>query len=142
MECEVCGSAVHSPKRVRIDGIEMLACGECAKLGIVLEVPMEARQKKQGFAPNAPYAQRNYIPHKIGLQPNPKFEEVILVDKFGMKIQQARQKLGWTREELAKKLYEKESTMHRIELSEFKPSNGLLAKIEKLLGIELKERED
>ncbi|MFA4906871.1 MAG: multiprotein-bridging factor 1 family protein [archaeon] len=127
MECELCGRPALNARRVRIEGIEMLACEECARLGRVILGSTE---------------QKRFAPKKIFFPSGESRDETVLVDKFGLKVQQARQKLGWTREETAKKLFEKESTLHRIELSEFKPSNVLLGKIEKLLAIDLKEKEE
>ncbi len=63
-----------------------------------------------------------------------------VVADYGAAIKKARQKKSLTVEELAKRIFEKASTLHRVESQALAPSDGLIQKLEKELGINLKEQ--
>lgn len=65
-------------------------------------------------------------------------EEMIIVDNYGRKITEAREKLNLTREEFARRIKEKESVIKRVESEEMQPDDELTEKIEKFLNIKLK----
>jgi uncharacterized protein (TIGR00270 family) len=64
-------------------------------------------------------------------------EEIIIIDNYGKKIIEAREKINLTREEFAKRIKEKESVIKRVENEEMKPDDKLTEKIEKFLDIKL-----
>jgi len=66
-------------------------------------------------------------------------KETVFVDKYGKKIIEARKNINLTREEFAKKINEKESVIKRVEKEEMMPDDKLTKKIERFLGIKLKE---
>ncbi len=120
MRCEVCGREAKL-MRVEIEGAELLVCSKCASLGKIL---------RDSQAPKTSNIKYDY-----------KLEEpFVLVENYGELIRKAREKLGLTREQLAKKLFEKESVIQRIEANELEPSNELVLKLEKTLGITLREQ--
>jgi putative transcription factor len=45
---------------------------------------------------------------------------------------------GWTREELARRVFEKESVIQRIESNSLTPSDELIEKLERVLSIKLR----
>jgi len=57
-------------------------------------------------------------------------------------IRQAREKKGWSREELGEKLYEKASVVSRLESGKMVPDLKLAKKIEKTLNLILIEKND
>jgi putative transcription factor len=61
-----------------------------------------------------------------------------LVEDYGKRIQQARMQRGWTREELARRVFEKESVIQRIESNSLTPSDELIEKLERVLSIKLR----
>ncbi|MCS7143330.1 MAG: multiprotein-bridging factor 1 family protein [Aigarchaeota archaeon] len=62
-----------------------------------------------------------------------------IVDEYGSRIREARERLGLTREELASRIQEKASYVKKIENGEAKPSVSLARKIERVLKIKLLE---
>ena len=65
-------------------------------------------------------------------------DETVMIDNYGKKIIEAREKTNLTREEFAKKINEKESVIKRIESEEMRPNDKLLEKIERFLDIKLR----
>jgi len=133
MECEICGRSCDSPVEVEIDGATMLVCDNCVSLGV--------RVKSRGLEKTE---RGVFIPRKRpAFSPLKKLEDfdigLSLASDYGERIRKAREKRGWKREELAKKLFEKESVLHRVESGHFKPEDKLIGKIESLLSISLKE---
>jgi putative transcription factor len=66
-------------------------------------------------------------------------EETVFVDNYGELIVESRKKMNLTREEFAKKINERESLIKRIESEKMRPDDKLSEKIEKFLGIKLKQ---
>ncbi len=136
MECELCGAECGSPVEVEVEGARMFVCEKCASMG--KRIRSRGLQKSEHGA---------FIPYrKPAFSPVKKSENLDLglsiASDFGERIRRAREKRGWKREELAKKLFEKESVMHRIEAGNFKPDDRLIERIESLLGISLREKEE
>ncbi|MEM4663259.1 MAG: multiprotein bridging factor aMBF1 [Candidatus Diapherotrites archaeon] len=126
MLCEVCGKKTAKLYRAEIEGAELSVCEECSKLGKVL---MDRRND----------AAQPKIRKKITQKPDIK-EPPVLVENFGLEVKKAREKLGLTREELAKKIFEKESLLVRIENTNFEPEEKVVRKLEKVLGVKLLEQ--
>ena len=101
----------------------MTTCSECAKFGKVQREP--AKPKKRRPVNRAPRIR----------EPS---EEVI--ENYNKIIREAREKKGWSREELAEKLYEKASVVNRIESGKMIPDIKLARKFEKTLHIKLIEK--
>ena len=72
--------------------------------------------------------------------PREPAEEV--VENFKDIVRQAREKKGWSREELGDKIYEKASVVNRIESGKMVPDLKLARKIEKIMKIVLIEKTD
>jgi len=119
-DCEVCGR-----KNARIialvEGLKMRVCENCSKFGKVLEVEKEKLKEK-----------KIQLPEEIEVEED-------LVEDYAGRVKSAREKKGWTREELAAKLNEKESFLKKVELGEMPPTDRLAEKLEKALGIKLYE---
>ena len=74
-------------------------------------------------------------------KPRTIFEtEEDLAPGYGKIIRDARAKKNLTVEELARKVFEMASFMHRVENESIRPGIGLAKKIEKALGVEIIER--
>lgn len=133
MRCEVCGRRIIGPPyKAMIEGAKMLVCGECVKLGSVYwEAKTEPRLKK--------VAKRLPTPiQPTRKQPSITVEENLeLIDDFGSKIRQAREKLGFSHEDLGKKISEKVSVLRKIESGKMTPDNLLVEKLQHSLRIKL-----
>ena len=114
-ECEICGK--QATKKAKIDGIVLDVCDECAKLGEV-------------------------ISSRVSLKPKRKVQEIpessLYIDSdFPKIISNAREKLGLTREEVAKKLNERESVISKIERGELLPTLDFARKLEIFFKVKL-----
>ena len=124
MRCEICGKKiVGNPMKTKIESSIMTTCTECAKFGKIQREP--AKPRKHRPVNRAPRIR----------EPS---EEVI--ENYNKIIRDAREKKGWSREELAEKLYEKASVVNRIESGKMIPDIKLARKLEKTLHIILIEK--
>ncbi|MBI4155105.1 TIGR00270 family protein [Candidatus Woesearchaeota archaeon] len=116
-ECELCGkSAALSP--ALIENTKFLVCPSCLQHGIKLAEEFKPTIQKTAL-------KRKEEPISI------------FVEDFHKKIKTSREKLNLTQEELAKKLNEKVSIIHKLESDSFYPSINLVKKLENLLRITL-----
>jgi len=123
MQCEICGKA-QAEFEAEIDGAKLLVCNACKKFSSqsreLSKKPFKTESQEKPFAPEL----------DEGLQ---------IIQGFGQKIRQAREKNGMTLKELALKLFEKQSTLQRIENNNLLPTNEQIKKLEKALNIKLKQ---
>ena len=122
MQCEMCGSE-KDLVRAKIEGTELKVCRKCSEFGKVLgPVIKEVEEKK---------------PENIE-EEEPEVVEMV-VSNFSEIIRNKREKLRLNQKDFARKLNEKESIIHKIENSSFKPSLSMARKLESLLNIKLIE---
>lgn len=120
--CEMCGKQ-DKLFRTMVEGAEMKLCKDCSRFGKVLAAPKIVIKKE------SPKAKQESKPEII---------EVIVPD-YGKIVKEKREKLGLKQEDLAKKINEKESIIHKIEAGAFEPSIILAKKLEGFLKIKLIE---
>jgi putative transcription factor len=127
MRCEICGKKIiGTPVKTKIESSIMLTCNECSKFGKV--------QK----APPTPTGKRTPTQRRKTFRPREPAYEV--VEDFNTLIRKAREKKGWSREDLGEKVYEKVSVIHRLESGRMVPDLKLARKLERSLGIRLLEK--
>lgn len=127
MQCDLCGKEEELFK-ASIEGVEMNVCKKCGGFGKILgpvetERTAERPRKKKRYREEE---QKRVVERVVG--------------DFGERVKKRREEKGWTQEELAEKIAEKESVIHKIESGHFEPSMQLTRKIERFLGIKLTER--
>jgi len=131
MECEICGKETDEVKQIKLDGTTLIACVECAAFGQELD-----EEPKRVAKPVEPIK---------AIRP-PRFQEeeldigLEIVSDYGKRIRKAREAKELMVKDLAMKIFEKESLLHRIENQSIKPSDAIIKKLEKELGIELKKK--
>lgn len=124
------------PQKVVIEGARMSVCMDCSKHGTMIwkdEPKPKFVIKPKGPRPQVVRAQTQ--PRKA-VEPSPD-ATVELVENFGAKVRQAREKLGLSHEALAKKLSEKVSRLKKIEMQKMVPDNILSTKLEHALKVKL-----
>ena len=127
MRCEICGKKiVEKPIKTKIEGSIMLTCKDCSKFGKVQREP--SKPKRPGAARGI---KRQYKP----VEP---VNEVL--ENYNEIIRMAREKKGWSREELGEKIYEKASVVSRIESGKMVPDIKLAKKFERILNVKLIEK--
>lgn len=129
MQCDMCGKET-SLLRTIVEGTEMNVCDSCSKYGKVL-----SRFKSRKELDEEKIRVEKYLEKR-------KFEKEhapveIVVSNYGQIIRHKREKMGLTQIEFARKLNEKESTIHKMESGSFRPSLELAKKIERQLNIKL-----
>lgn len=130
MRCEICGKKViGKPVRTKIENSIMLTCNECSKFG---KVQREPPKPKRGPGMRAPAGGRRSFRSK-----EPTHE---VVEDYQTIIRQAREKKGWSREDLGEKIYEKVSVINRLESGKMVPDLKLARKLERTLKITLLEK--
>lgn len=124
MRCEICGKKVLGrPIRIKIEGSLMQTCQECSKLGKVQKEPQRAPRPRA--TPRRPRVRE------------PSYE---ISEDFNITVRMAREKKGWSREDLAKKVNEKSSVINRIESGKMVPDIKLARKLEKILNVTLLDK--
>lgn len=132
MNCEICGKKIVGfPARVTVERSVLLVCQDCSKFGT--RVDRATAKKLESAAPKP--GPRKVIIKKPKKE---KFEEFVLVKNYGELIRRGRESAGLSREELAKRLGEKESVLRRIESGEMYPTADLTNRLERLLKINLR----
>lgn len=137
MICEMCGKNVTFLRKVTIEGVLLEVCTECAKFGI--ESKKEAPKEQ---APKPIIAQRLEVREKR-TRPRDvleRFEKEDIVEDFAQRIRDAREKSGMSRKELAMKINERVTVLSKIEAGQMRPDEKFIAKLQKELGIVLKEK--
>jgi len=132
MDCEICGKEIGKLRQTIVDGNTLFVCEKCASFGKekVIEKTEEPLQRPapQKIIPPQEFRGKEF---DLGLE---------IVDDFGKQIRTAREAKGLTTKELAMKIFEKESLLHRIENQAIKPSDEMIKKLGKQLGIQLKKK--
>jgi len=131
--CEVCGRKIRGQaSKVIIERAKLVVCNNCAKHGTGSWVEPKSGPKisstSNRSASTTGSKNKNKIDTDDYLEP---------VEKFHIKVKQARiaQKLSY--EELGRKLNVKVSMLKKIEKGKIVPENRLLRKIEHVLHVKL-----
>jgi putative transcription factor len=123
--CEMCGAEQPRLRSTSVEGTLLMLCDRCARFGT--EVRRPAVRKVARPSPRRPAAL-------------PEESEYDLALDFPDRIRKARESRGWKREELARKINEKLSIIEKLEKGKMRPDDALISKLEKALGIRLRER--
>lgn len=127
MQCDMCG-ADKPLILVDIEGTELNVCNVCAQHGKPIRQRQSPRSNQRSFGNNRRAPRRE----------EPRMQESIVED-FAKKLRDARSKLGVKQEEIAKKIAEKESVVHKLETGILEPTVRLARKLERLYSIKLIE---
>jgi len=146
MICEMCGKDVDALTRVRVEGSVLELCADCSKFGTAI-APMPGVA-----APSVPTARPGSVAAMSTIDDRVRggagrfqerdlyreLPEMDLAPDWGKRIRVAREHLGWTPEDLAKKLNEKKSVILKLEGGGFRPPDAIIRKIEHQLKIRLR----
>ena len=137
MICELCGADVPRLKNVAIDATILSVCSNCSRFGDEVSTPA-LRQSTMPpiIAQRLEARQRRMTPKDVYAQGG----ELELVDDFPQRIRQARDSRGWKQADLGAKINERASVIAKLESGAITPGDALVRKIERELGIRLKER--
>ncbi|WJI09078.1 TIGR00270 family protein [Methanobacterium sp. CWC-01] len=131
MRCEICGKKIiGQPIKTKIESSVMNTCKECSKFGKVQREPPR---------PQGQFRRTSSGPGRKFRSTKPSYE---VIEDYNKVVRESREKKGWSREELAEKIYEKVSVINRIESGRMIPDMKLSRKLEKILGITILEKTD
>ena len=143
MLCEMCGNDVESVARIRIEGSVLRLCPNCAKFGEPVDpVPPPVTSNL-----SAPLRSRPLVAASRPAGGPRRMEERDLYGEIGelelaadwsKRVRTAREGLGWTPEDLGKKLNEKKSVVLKLESGHIRPPDTLVRKLEHLLKVRLR----
>lgn len=137
MQCEICGADIRGkPISITIDNSELLVCPKCAQYGKPTEKRAPVSRKISPVT--------RVVPRTLK-KPQKDFFDILkdeLLDNYEQIIKDAREAKGWSQEELAKKIKEKESLVKKIERREIVPEDSVRKKLEYTLNIRLMEHVD
>ncbi|UCE80921.1 MAG: TIGR00270 family protein [Methanobacteriota archaeon] len=137
MVCEMCGKNVTFCKKVMIEGVLLEVCTECAKFGT------EVDKKHMGETGPKPVIEQRLEQRERRFKPKDVYSEEgaeELVEDYPSRVRNARARKGITQKELAMKLNEKQTIISKVESGSMRPDEKLIKKLQKELGIALKER--
>ena len=137
MVCELCGKDITFCKKVVIEGVHLEVCTECAKFGI------EAEKRRPEESGPKPVVKQRLERREKRFTPRDVYAEAgteELVDDYASRVRNARSRKGITQKELAMKLNEKQTIISKVESGSMRPDEKLIRKLQKELGIVLKER--
>ena len=125
INCDLCGKVEDSLARALIEGVELEVCSACIKFG-------------KAIAPIRRYSPKEQ--HKMLQKAEIKEEKItLLVENYPEIIKKKRELMGLSQQDFARRINEKESTVHHMETGTFEPPMSLAKKLEKILGIKLIE---
>jgi len=126
MICEICGRHFNSGVRIQLEGSIVSACDNCASYGKVVSKVVTVKEKPKTPESSAPvYDMQDVEPKET------------LVEDWGLKIKNAREKRNLKQSDLARLINEPESLVHRLESGRIEPNETLVKKLEKKLNIKL-----
>jgi len=133
MSCELCGKENRGCRVALVEGVKMNLCPDCLKhhgAGVQESNHPSTNVQRAVFK-----RARKSAPKDIY-----KDMEKELVSNWSDVIKKARKKKGLTREELGFKIEERTVTISKIENEDLRPSDKIVKKLEKELGISLLEK--
>ncbi len=141
MLCELCGKEVDQTVRVRIEGTVLSVGPECEKFGVRVD-PVPTAPAASGWA-NRPTGAPATRVGATGRRMEERdlyteIGELELAPDWPKRVRVAREGLGWTPEDLGKKLNEKKSVILKIESGGLNPPDALVRKLERLLKTRLR----
>ena len=113
----------------------MSVCPSCAKFGVEVAGHATEVTGRSRVLQGLEERQARAKPRDIFQQMDTE-----LVEDFGKRIREARQRKGLTQEELAKKLAERQSVLSKVEAGQQRPNDQLAKRLERELGIQLFEK--
>ena len=115
----MCGKK-EGVKDAIVEGVVLKVCDKCSKFGKVITIEKPVVREERRVV---------------------KKEEISedIVENYALKLKRARENLNLKQGEVAKKINEKESVVHSLEIGKLKPSLDLARKLERFFKIKLIE---
>ncbi len=138
----MCGRELHDHGiMIKIEGTILEVCSSCAKFGTPVQSKAnkpisEFTVKKKNSKKTSNITTKHRTPKKSRSTMRP---EKVLIEGYGAIIRAARQKKKLSHLDLSRKIKEPVSLLQNIETEKIKPSDAVVEKLERELGITLLE---
>lgn len=135
MICEMCGREASALTPIFIEKSMLSVCQNCAKFG--------RSPSKPGIAPTPIEITQRLRVRSQRQEIKDVFSEEspdAMAENYSTIIKNARDKKGWSQEELGKKVNEKKSVIAKIESGNMEPGIGLARRLERVLGVKIVEK--
>lgn len=135
MNCDICGKEIVGPAfRVKVEGAKMLVCRSCQGLGKPYREEPVIPPPRSSFTgvvrlPRIPTRRPAELPKEV--------EEFDVAENFSDLVRKRRMKLGWSQEDLARRVKEKLSVIQKIETGKISPDTQLCRQLQHELKIKL-----
>ena len=126
---------------VQVEGTVLRLCSDCSRFGVTVGAPAAVPDGRPSSpAPLGSVEDRIRFRARRGEERDlfQELPELELLPDWPKRIRQAREKLGWTPEDLGKKLNEKKSLVLKLEGGSFHPPDATVRKVEHLLKVRLR----
>jgi putative transcription factor len=136
----MCGKEVDMLNMVQVEGTVLRLCSDCSRFGTTISEVAPVPDGRTTPTPLGSPSDRIRFRARRG-EERDLFQELPaleLLPDWPKRIRQAREKLGWSPEDLGKKLNEKKSLVLKLESGNFHPPDSMLRKVEHLLKIRLR----
>lgn len=133
--CEMCGKEMPSLRRALIEGTTMSVCPNCVKFGVE---QAGAQHEVTGRSRTTAALEQRAVRGKTRDIYSEQPEE--LVEDYGERVRNARNRMGLSIEELGKRLNERQGDLSRLETGAYHPPDSLVRKLEKFFQIKLMEK--
>ena len=149
VQCEMCGSEVSDPNRVKIEGAELDVCDECTDFGTEIRTESSSSASTKystsssgstGGASSSTSSNSTSSSSSGGGGGGGQdmFDDIDEVAQdYDDRIRTAREAMGISQEDLAKELNEKASLIRKLEHGSILPSDDVQKKLERKLDIDL-----
>ena len=138
MLCEVCGADVLRTKTVTVEGTVLNVCPNCARFGT--EVGPSALPARRGTPPVIAKALEKRERRRSEKDVYEQGGEEDLAGDYAHRVRRAREARGWKQADLGAKINERVTVIAKIESGSMIPNEDLLRRLERALGIKLKEK--
>jgi len=148
VQCEMCGSDVSDPNRVKIEGAELNVCDECTDFGTEIRTESSSSGSTKystsdsgssgGGSTSGTSSRSSGSSSSGGGGGQDMFDDIDeLAQDYDDRIRTARESRGLSQEDLAKELNEKASLIRKLEQGATLPSDDVQKKLERELDIDL-----
>jgi putative transcription factor len=135
LNCDICGKEIVGQAfKVKVEGAKMLVCRNCQALGKPYQEDLPILRPRPSFGgisrlPRIHERRPAELPKEI--------EELDIAENFSVLVRKGRMKLGWSQDDLAKKVKEKLSVIQKIETGKMTPNTQLCRQLQHELKIKL-----
>ncbi|RLF28643.1 MAG: TIGR00270 family protein [Thermoplasmata archaeon] len=130
LQCELCGKECRSCKAAVVDGVKMMLCPDCMRHGEGTKEIITPANVEKFVLERVKKTRVKDIYENMNKE---------LISDWPQVIKEARIKKGLSREELGFRIGERTVIIAKIENGDLRPSDKMIEKLEKELGISLLE---